>query len=179
MNLVTTCPRCGGDGEIRKPCASCGGSGMLQSEQTVEVRIPPGADDGSELRVRGKGGAARAGGSPGDLIIHTRVSPHPFFQRDGLDLTLKLPITLREAYSGASVSVPTPSGSVQVKVPPRARSGSTLRVRGKGVARGGTAGDLYLELQIQVPDVVEPALESALADTDRLYSKPLREEIRL
>jgi len=179
MNLVTECPRCGGDGKIRTPCRNCGGSGVLQSDQTVEVRIPAGADDGSELRVRGKGGAGVSGGPPGDLIIHTRVTPHPLFKRDKLDLTLTLPITLREAYSGASVSVPTPSGTVQVKIPPRAQSGSTLRVRGKGVARGSSTGDLYLELQVRVPDAADEALESALERTDELYAKPVREEIRL
>lgn len=179
MNLVTTCPRCGGEGVIRAPCKPCDGTGTVHTDQTVEVRIPPGADDGSELRVRGKGGAGVAGGPPGDLIIHTRVAPHPFFTRDGLDLTLKLPITLNEAYSGASVSVPTPSGDVQVKIPARAQSGSTLRVRGKGVTRGANTGDLYLELQVRVPDQPDESVERVLKDAERLYSKPLRQEIRL
>jgi molecular chaperone DnaJ len=179
MKIMTVCPRCGGDGKIHKPCTVCGGAGMLQSEQTVDIRIPPGADDGSELRVRGKGGPGIGGGPPGDLLIRTEVEPHPYFTRSGLDLSLKLPITFREAYSGASVSVPTPSGPVQMKVPPRAQSGSKLRLRGKGVTRGPNSGDLYVELQVQAPDRADEALENALRESDALYSKNPREEIRL
>ena len=179
MNLMATCPTCGGDGKVHTPCSACGGAGIVASEQSVEVRIPPGADDGSELRVRGKGGPGLGGGPPGDLIIRTRVQPHPYFTREGLDLTLKLPITFNEAYNGASISVPTPSGAVQMKVPPRAQSGTKLRLRGKGVTRGSQTGDLYVELSVRAPDVDDEALAAALRDTDKLYEKPLREEIRL
>jgi molecular chaperone DnaJ len=179
MRITTTCPRCGGDGKIHTPCSTCGGAGMLRTEQSVQIRIPPGADDGSELRVRGKGGPGIGGGPPGDLIIRTQVEPHPYFERDGLDLTLRLPITFHEAYSGASVSVPTPTGAVQMKVPPRAQNGSKLRLRGKGVTRGSDTGDLYVELQVRVPDEADASLEQALSESDKLYSKPLREEIRL
>jgi molecular chaperone DnaJ len=179
MRITTTCPRCGGDGKIHKACSTCGGAGLLRSEQSVQIRIPPGADDGSELRVRGKGGPGIAGGPPGDLIIRTHVEPHPHFERDGLDLTLRLPITFHEAYGGASVSVPTPSGPVQMKVPPRAQNGSKLRLRSKGVTRGNATGDLYVELQVRVPDQSDASLEQALSQSDKLYSKPLREEIRL
>jgi molecular chaperone DnaJ len=179
MNFTTVCPRCGGDGKIHTPCHTCDGAGMVRTEQTVEIRIPPGADDGSELRVRDKGGPGIGGGPPGDLIIRTEVEPHPFFTRDGLDLTLQLPITLREAYSGATVPVPTPSGTVQMKVPPHAQSGRKMRLRGKGVTRGSNTGDLYVELKVQVPDKEDEALETALRESDNLYSKPLREEIRL
>lgn len=179
MNLVTTCPTCGGDGKVHTPCSACGGAGVVMSEQSVEVRIPPGADDGSELRVRGKGGPGLGGGPAGDLILRTRVEPHPFFTRDGLDLTLKLPITFNEAYNGASISVPTPSGDVQMKVPPRAQSGAKLRLRGKGVTRGSQTGDLYVELSVRSPEVADEALAAALRDSDKLYEKPLRQEIRL
>jgi DnaJ-class molecular chaperone len=129
--------------------------------------------------VRGKGGPGVGGGAPGDLIIRTQVEPHPFFTRDGLDLSLRLPVTVNEAYNGALVPVPTPSGVVQLKVPARSQSGSKLRLRGKGVTRGKTTGDLYVELQVRVPDRADDALEAALRDSDKLYTKPLREEIRL
>ena len=179
MKVTTICPRCGGDGKIHTPCSTCSGAGVVHTEQSVDIRIPPGADDGSELRVRGKGGPGVGGGPPGDLLIRTEVEPHAYFTRDGLDLTLRLPITFREAYSGASVSVPTPTGNVQLKVPPRAQNGSKLRLRGKGVSRGSNSGDLYVELQVRVPDAAAEALESALRDSDALYTKPVREEIRL
>jgi molecular chaperone DnaJ len=179
MNLLTSCPTCGGDGQIHDPCTKCGGAGILESEQSVEVRIPAGADDGSELRVRGKGGPGLSGGPPGDLVIRTQVEAHPHFTREGLDLTLKLPITFAEAYNGAAISVPTASGSVQMKVPPRSQTGSKLRLRGKGVTRGSSTGDLYVELSIRAPDVEDEQLANTLRESDKLYSRGLREEIRL
>lgn len=179
MKVTTICPSCGGDGKVHRACTSCAGAGLVQTEQTVEVRIPPGADDGSELRVRGKGGPGIGGAPSGDLLIRTEVEPHPFFTRSGLDLHLKLPITLREAVSGGTISVPTPAGPVQMKVPPRAKSGAKLRLRGKGVTRGQNSGDLYVELQVQVPDRADEALEQALRESDALYLKHPREEIRL
>jgi molecular chaperone DnaJ len=179
MNLLTTCPTCGGDGKVHDPCVQCGGAGILESEQAVEVRIPAGADDGSELRVRGKGGSGLGGGPPGDLVIRTQVTPHPHFTRDGLDLTLKLPITFAEAYNGASISVPTPSGAVQMKVPARSQTGAKLRLRGKGVTRASSAGDLYVELSVRAPDLENEELANALRESDKLYSRALREEIQL
>jgi molecular chaperone DnaJ len=179
MKVTAVCPRCGGDGKVHHACPTCAGAGMLQTEQIVEIRIPAGADDGSELRVRGKGGPGIGGGPPGDLLIRTEVEPHPYFSRTGLDLSLKLPLTYREAYSGATISVPTPTGAVQMKVPPRAQSGSKLRLRGKGVTRGPNTGDLYVELQVQAPDRADEALEQALRESDALYTKNPREEIRL
>lgn len=179
MNLLTTCPTCGGDGVVHDACSSCAGRGTVTSEQAVEVRIPAGADDGSELRVRGKGGPGLAGGPPGDLIIRTEVEPHPHFTRDGLDLHLTLPITFNEAYNGASISVPTLAGAVQMKVPPRAQSGNKLRLRGKGVKRGESIGDLYVELSVRAPDVVNEELATALRESDNLYTHSLREEITL
>lgn len=179
MNLTTTCSRCGGEGKIHDACPACSGEGLVRTEQSVEIRIPPGADDGSELRVRGKGGPGIGGGSAGDLLIRTQVEPHPFFTRDALDLTLRLPVTIREAYSGATVSVPTPTGAVQMKVPPRSQSGSKLCLRGKGVTRGERSGDLFVELQVRVPDKLDERLAEVLSETDALYEKPVREEIRL
>ena len=145
----------------------------------MEVRIPPGADDGSELRVRGKGGPGIGGAPPGDLLIRTRVLTHPHFTRDGLDLTLHLPITIQEAYLGGPIPVPTPEGSVTMKVPARAQTGQKLRLRGKGVKRGSSVGDLYVALEVRVPDTVDEALAAALEGSDKLYSKPVREGIEL
>lgn len=180
LNMVTICPTCGGDGKVHDPCNNCAGAGIIASEQQIQVRIPPGADDGSELRVRGKGSPGLGDAPPGDLIIHVRVSAHPHFTRDGLDLTLKLPVTIEEAYLGASVPVPTPAGEIQMKVPARAQSGQKLRLRGKGVTRGKDVGDLYVELQVRVPDSEDEQLAAALRGTSsRLYSRPVREGIQL
>ena len=177
-----TCPACAGSGESKRhrPCTSCGGAGMVAAEEdTHKIRIPPGADDGSELRVRGRGAPGMHGGAPGDLVIRTRVRPHPHFRREGLDLHLRLPVTLEEAYLGASIDVPTLDGSVQMKVPARSASGAQLCLRKKGVARGSQHGDLYVELVVQVPDREDAKLSEALRDSGRLYARPVREGIRL
>lgn len=179
MRMMSTCPTCGGDGKAHTPCSRCGGAGFLQGSERTRVRIPAGADDGSELRVRGKGGPGLFGGPAGDLLITTRVRAHPYFRREGLDLRLKLPITLAEAYEGATIAVPTPTGPVQMKIPPHSRQGAALRLKGKGVQRGTSHGDLYVELDVQLPDGDDPALREALAATSRFYRDDLRKEVTL
>jgi DnaJ-class molecular chaperone len=175
---VQVCTACGGTAKRRRRCTTCHGTGRVTSEDTHKIRIPSGADDGSELRVRGRGAPGMHGGAPGDLVIRTRVRPHPSFRRVGLDLHLRLPVTIDEAYLGASIEVPTPDGPVQMKVPPKSTSGTTLRLRDKGVPRGGRRGDLYVELVAQVPDRDDAKLAAALGDGARLYSRPVREGIR-
>lgn len=161
--------------ELRVP-VSAGPSG---DEQTVRVRIPAGADDGDELRVRGKGAPGINGGAPGDVVIRTHVKPHAFFERTGLDLQLRLPLTLGEAVRGGPVSVPTPLGSVQLKIPARSQQGAKLRLKGKGVTRGKEQGDLYVVLDIRLPDSDDPALGELLAQTDRFYAGNVREGVAL
>jgi molecular chaperone DnaJ len=178
MRLMTACRACAGDGKIGTPCPTCRGQGSVTGEERLKVRIPPGADHGSELRVKGRIPGA-PGAPPGDLVIRTRVRPHPHFRRDGLDLTLHLPVTLDEAYAGASVEVPTPDGPVQLKVPPGSQPGTKLRLKGKGVARGGARGDLYVELDLRLPDQPDESLAEALRAARPLYRKPVREGIQL
>jgi DnaJ-class molecular chaperone len=120
------------------------------------------------------------GGAPaGDLIIRTRVRAHPYFRREGLDLFLRLPLTLDEAYAGASVEVPTPHGTVKLNVPPRSQSGKKLRLREKGVERDGKRGNLYVELDVRLPDREDEQLGEALRRSSELYSQPVRDGIRL
>jgi len=178
LRLMTPCRACGGDGKIGTPCSTCGGQGAVAGEENLRVRIPPGADDGSELRVKGRI-PAPPGEAPGDLVIRTRVRPHPHFRRDGLDLHLALPVTLDEAYSGATVEAPTPDGPVNLKVPPRSQPGTRLRLKGKGVARGGARGDLFVELTPRLPDEPDEQLAEALRNARPLYRHPVREGIRL
>ena len=179
LRMMTTCPVCDGSGKVGTPCPTCNGDGSIETDDKLKVRIPPGADDGSELRVRGRGAPGRDGGPAGDLIVRTRVRPHPVFSRHGLDLSLKLPVTVDEAYNGASVEVPTPDGPVTLKVPARSQTGTRLRLRGKGVARDGSRGDLYAELDVRVPDKEDEQLAAALRDSARLYSRPVRDGVRL
>src|SRR5690606_23949228 len=110
--------------------------------EKVSVRIPPGADDGSTLRIAGKGASSLEGGPRGDLIIVCRVRPHPRVERDGLDLVMPIPVTLSEAYDGAEIEIPTFEGRVKLRVPARSQNGTRLRLRGKGIARGDRRGDL-------------------------------------
>src|SRR5690606_18212468 len=116
----------------------------------LRVRIPAGADDGTRVRLAGQGEPGAAGAPPGDLYLTLRVRPHPFFRREGDDLSLDLPVTVPELALGASVEVPTPDGVATVKIPPHARPGQRLRLRGKGAVRRGTGtrGDLYLRLVV-------------------------------
>jgi molecular chaperone DnaJ len=179
MRITTACPDCGGTGVRRTPCSACGGSGHVPDEQVVRVRIPPGADDGTRLVVPGKGAPGAGGAAPGDLIIETRVRSHPHFRREGLDLFLTLPVTLDEAYSGAKVPVPTPDGTVQLKIPPLSQNGSRLRLRGKGVVRADQRGDLYAELSVRLPDQEHPELAEALKKATASYSRPVREGVLL
>jgi molecular chaperone DnaJ len=180
LQFRQTCPRCMGSGRLPgDPCATCGGAGRVMRPDTIRVNIPPGAEPGKRIRLRGKGEAGVRGGQAGDLYITPRIRPHPILTRSGRDLTMELPITVGEALRGASVDVPTPSGTIQVKVPAGAQSGQRLRIRGKGVAAHGQtpAGDLYLRLMVRVPK--ETVAHDVIEKLDRAYGEDVRKDVRL
>ena len=135
----------------------------LPDGRTLDVKIPPGLESGQSLRLRGQGGPGRNGGPAGDALIQVTVAPHPFFRREGDDIHLELPVTVREAVLGGRVSVPTPSGPVAMSIPAGSDSGRQLRLRGRGVPahEGRPAGDLYVSLRVVIgkPDA---ALEEFL-----------------
>ncbi len=137
----------------------------LPDGRSLEVRIPPGADDGRVVRLRGQGGPGWNGGTAGDALIELHVTPHRFFVRDGQDIRLELPISLKEAVLGGKVEVPTPAGPVRMAIPVGADTGQELRLRGRGVPAHGQlpAGDLYARLKVVVgkPDA---ALQAFLRD---------------
>lgn len=151
----------------------------VPSHGTVRVRIPPGADSGSVIRVPGKGAPGRGGGPPGDLVIEIEVKAHPRVRREGLDLHMDLPVTLSEAYNGASIEVPTFEGNVVLKIPPRSQNGAKLRLRGKGIGRKDARGDFLIALDVRMPDKQDDALAEALRASNAAYSKPVREELKL
>lgn len=139
----------------------------------VTVRIPAGAADGSKLRVRGKGSPGQLGGPAGDLVLTIAVNSHPYFERDGSDLRLDLPVTLKEAYAGAQVVVPTPHGDVKLKVPGGVQSGQKLRLRGKGVQRRNKPpGDLYVRFMVMIPTSDDPAVQEAIDVLDAHAGEP-------
>jgi molecular chaperone DnaJ len=176
------CDSCHGTGT--KPgssatCPICGGSGRVQRLDTIRVNIPPGAEAGKRIRLRGRGEAGLRGGPAGDLYIVPRIHSHPLLTRSGRDLTMELPITVGEAVLGATVEIPTPSGPVKVRVPAGAQSGQRLRVKGKGVAAHGTspAGDLYLQIMIRVPK--DNVAHDTVEKFERGYSEDVRKNMRL
>lgn len=126
----------------------------LSNGKSLDVSIPPGAEDQQKLRLKGQGLPGMGGGAAGDAIVEVLVAPHPFFRREDGDIHLELPITLPEAILGATIKVPTVSGAVALKVPPGSNTGAVLRLRGKGVVsqRDGKPGDQYIKLRVVLPD---------------------------
>ena len=137
----------------------------LPDGRTLDVRVPPGMEDGQTLRLRGQGGEGANGGPDGDALITVKVNPHAVFRREGDDIHVDLPVTLKEAVLGGRVTVPTVTGSVAMTIPRRSDAGTTLRLRGRGVpARGSkAAGDQFVTLKIVLPDA-DDALEAFLRD---------------
>jgi len=148
-----TCSTCQGSGTVRgRSCMTCQGTGMTSEYKTIEVRIPAGVQDGTRVRVAGKGQQGTYGGKRGDLYLHVVIPPDPVFRRQGSDLHVTLPVYPWEVVLGAEVTAPTLTEPVKVKVPPGSKADGKLRLKGKGLpsATGGH-GDLFLTLQIVMP----------------------------
>jgi molecular chaperone DnaJ len=156
------CDTCGGAGEIiTNPCTKCRGAGRIEGQQTIQLKVPPGVDDGARLRVTGEGEAGIAGGDSGDLYVVMALGEHPLFERDATDLHLEVPVAFVQAVLGAEIEVPTLDGKVQLQIPEGTQSGRVLRLRGKGLPplhpRLDAAqlkkmrGDLYVRVFVEVP----------------------------
>jgi molecular chaperone DnaJ len=179
MRFKVPCTRCGGTGKIRTPCATCGGEGRLRRTETIDVRIPPGLANGARLRVPGKGNSGTLGAPPGDLYLHVIVRPHAFFERRGSDLYTKVPVTVSEATLGAKIEVPTIDGRSLVKIPPGTNSGSTLRLREKGMpsARNGSRGDQYVEVQVVVPKRTDERVRNLMKELEKIEPEDPRKDL--
>lgn len=136
----------------------------LPTGKSLDVRVPPGTEDGRTLRLKAQGSPGTGGGRAGDAYIEIKVEPHPFFSREGNDILLELPVTLPEAVLGAKVTVPTVDGKVALTIPPGSNTGSTLRLRGKGVPHGQARGDQLVRLKVMLPDRPDRELEEFLRD---------------
>jgi DnaJ-class molecular chaperone len=149
---------------------------VLQNGEQIDVKIPAGVKDGQTIRVKGRGGAGRGGAANGDILLTVGVAPHPFMTRDGSDIRMDLPVTLKEAVLGGKVPVPTLTGTVSLSVPPNANTGTVLRLKGKGVAAHGAtpAGDLYVRLVVTLPDKTDEALKSFLEGWEGNYDPRAR-----
>ncbi len=154
FSIARTCPTCQGTGSmIADPCHKCKGEGRLPKQRTVEVKVPAGVEDQTRIRYGGMGEAGPAGGPAGDLYVVLHVKEHAFFEREGNDLRCVMPISFAQAALGTEINVPTLEGEHALKVPEGTQSGSTMRIRGKGVPvlNGYGKGDLFVELRVQTP----------------------------
>ena len=161
-----------------------GGEGTRLEEVRLRVKVPPGVETGSRVRLAGQGSPGERGGESGDLYLRITVRPHPTVRVDGRDLSLDLPITAAEALQGAEVTAPTFEGQVKLKIPPGSQSGRRLRLRGRGLpalragATGAPRGDLYVVLQIVLPPD-SAAARDAVAELQKLYPRDVRQDVRL
>ncbi|QBY02048.1 molecular chaperone DnaJ [Rhodophyticola sp. CCM32] len=155
FTVERTCPTCSGMGQIIKnPCNTCGGSGREEKEKALSVNIPAGVETGTRIRLSGEGEAGLRGGPAGDLYIFIEVEDHTLFQRDGLDLFCRVPVSMVTAAMGGEIEVPTiDGGRSRVKVPEGSQSGRQMRLRGKGMPalRGTATGEMYIELAVETP----------------------------
>lgn len=154
IQMVQTCPHCRGEGEtITDPCPKCRGRKRVKEKVSFDIMVPPGVTEGNKLRVDHKGEPGLKGGLPGDLYVRIAVADHPFFERDGDNLVCEVPISFPQAALGATIKVPTLSGTARVKVPAGTQSGKTLRLRGKGlpVVQSRRMGDQMVRLQVETP----------------------------
>ena len=149
--------------------------------ERLVARIPPGVDEGSRIRLAGKGAARTPGGPVGDLYLVVHLRPHAQLERKGKDLFLDVPITVGEALSGATITVPTLNGEVKLKIPPGSQSGQKLRLKGKGVpdAKGQSEGDLYVKLLIQIPGESSERARRAIDLLETCYDENPRKHLRL
>ncbi|MEI9811915.1 MAG: molecular chaperone DnaJ [Acidobacteriota bacterium] len=179
MRFSLTCPKCEGTGRLRNRCPNCHGDGRVAKNETVEVRIPAGAQQGSRLRVAAKGNAGTFGAPPGDLYITLRVEDHPFFRRDGDDIYITVPVRIDEAGLGTKIEVPTIDGRALLKIPQGTNNGQKFRLREKGVAnsRSSTRGDQYVEIAVQAPDVRDERSRELLKEYAELHPEDPRQEM--
>ena len=168
------CPRCGGTGKIiASPCKDCGGNGQVRRRRTVKVSIPAGIDNGQIISLRGQGSAGKNGGPAGDLQIVITVQPHQLFRRDGADVYCNAPITFTQAVLGGEMEIPTIDGKVKYDIPEGTQTGSTFRLKGKGIpnVNGRGRGDQFVTVYIETPRNLNREQKEAL----KKFSSTLKE----
>ncbi len=179
MKFNLQCPRCGGTGRLRNACPTCRGEGLTAKPDSVEARIPPGVSTGTRLRVAGKGNSGAGGGPAGDLYITIRVEEHPFFKREGDNITIEVPLSVSEAGLGAKIEVPTVDGRALLKIPQGTQNGQKFRLREKGVFNGrkNTRGDEIVEVVLRSPDVHDERTRELLRELAQVQSEDVRAEM--
>ena len=178
FTISRTCPACQGAGQIIKErCPECRGQGRLEREKVIELRVPPGVDTGTRLRVPGEGEAGQNGGPPGDLYVVLEVKEHSFFERRGADLYCTIPISIAQAALGTELQVPGLNAEERLKIPEGTQSGAVFRIKGHGLSdpRGGGKGDLYYHVRVVTPTKLtreQRKLMEQLGATVKVDNKP-------
>ncbi len=180
------CARCGGEGHvIAQPCESCAGLGRRETEARLTVKVPPGVDDGSRIRIGGNGEAGTRGGPSGDLYVYLTITPHSLFKRNGRDTFADVPVTFTEATLGATIEVPSLAGEVELTLPAGTQSGTTVRLRGYGMpsVRGAQRGDHHVTVHVVVPTKLnkrqrELLEEYAIAAGDEIEDRTFFERVK-
>ena len=172
FTVERTCPTCGGLGQIIKnPCKVCSGAGRVEKERALNVNIPVGVETGNRIRLAGEGEAGMRGGPPGDLYIFVEVEAHKLFERDGVNLHCRVPVSMVKAAIGGQVEVPTiDGGRARVQIPSGSQSGRQMRLRGKGMPalRGQSVGDMFIELAVETPTNLTARQKELLEEFEKL-----------
>ncbi|MEJ6404921.1 molecular chaperone DnaJ [Yoonia sp. 2307UL14-13] len=172
FTVERTCPTCSGLGQIIKdPCRVCSGAGRVEKEKSLSVNIPAGVETGTRIRLAGEGEAGMRGGPTGDLYIFIEVNQHNLFERENTNLFCRVPVSMATAALGGEIEVPTiDGGRSRVKVPEGSQSGRQMRLRGKGMPalRGGTTGDMFIELAVETPVKLTARQRELLREFDEL-----------
>lgn len=172
FTVERTCPTCSGLGQIIKnPCPACQGQGRVERERALSVNIPPGVETGTRIRLAGEGEAGMRGGPTGDLYIFLEVAEHALFQRDGVNLFCRVPVSMSSAALGGEIEVPTiDGGRSRVKIPSGSQSGRQMRLRHKGMPalRAGTPGDMFIELAVETPVNLTSRQKDLLREFEKL-----------
>ena len=173
---VSACDRCEGEGSIiSQPCGNCGGLGRERRNRRLQVKVPGGVDDGSQMRLSAEGDAGQRGGPPGNLYVELRVKAHEIFEREGDDLRVSLPITVAQAALGTTAAVPTlDEDDEELEIPAGTQAGSIFRVRKKGVPhlRGRSRGDLVVAVDVQVPAKLNTEQRALFEELDKVLDPP-------
>jgi molecular chaperone DnaJ len=179
LRFAMTCPECEGSGRVAPACQPCRGEGQMAQSERVAVNVPAGVSSGSRIRYAGRGNTDPETGRSGDLLVVTNVAEDPFFRRVGDNIYCTVPVSITEAALGARIEVPSLDGTVRLKVPPGTQAGQSLRLSGKGAPslRGdGARGDLYVEIQVRVPQVADERSKEILRELERLNPVDSRRE---
>jgi molecular chaperone DnaJ len=180
MQFAQPCPTCRGEGTINpNPCRTCGGNGVVQKTERINVKIPPGVDNGSKVRVAGMGGAGERNGPAGDVYIVTKVRSHGYFERKGDNLYSEAKVTMKEAAFGDKIEIPTVDGTVSLTLPQGVQTGQQLKLKGKGVPHfgGGGVGDHYVTIKVVTPTGLSEHAKELLREIDKMHPSDPRKDI--